>query len=107
MLLVNIFTATYFLYCFLYTGNKESKVPKLCVLFLFLFYWIFFLLSYFLSDQEVRDIARFVIIPVIAASVLLLPIKMESKIRKAILLFLICYVLFWLFIVILHYFSPM
>lgn len=107
MLLVNIFMIAYFLYCLLYGREKESRISKYCVLFSTLFYWFFFLLSYFISNRGIREIAKFILIPTIAAFVLLLPIKLETKIRRSILLFLVCYVFFLCSIIIWHYFSFM
>lgn len=107
MLLVNIFTATYLSYYYLWGRGKESRISKWSVLFVFSFYWIFFLLSYFLPSQDIRSIARFVIIPALAAFVLLLPFKLENRIRRVILLLLICYVLFFLCMIVWHYFSSM
>lgn len=110
MLIVNIFTTTYFLYCFLHGWKKESGIAKMGVLFLFSFYCFFFLLSSFLSIlpiQDIRSIARFIIIPTITIFIFLLPIKLGTKTRRGILLFLSCYILFYFLIIIWHYFSSM
>lgn len=107
MLLVSIFTATYFLYCFFYGWKKESGIAKMGVLLFFSFYYFLFLLSLFLSIQDIRSIARFIIIPTITIILLLLPTKLGVKTRRLLLLLFSCYVLFYLFIIIWHYFSLM
>lgn len=107
MLLVNLFAATYLPYYYLRGRGKESRISKWSVWLVVSFYWIFFLLSRSLPVHDARGIARFVVIPAIAIFVLILPIKLESRIRKGILLFLACYVLFWLSMIAWHYFSSM
>ena len=107
MLLVNIFAVAYFFNRFLHGGGKGSRTFEWGALFVVSFYWIIFLLSFFLSSQDVKGIARFIIMPALSIFVLISPIKLPTKAKRGVVLFLSCYVLFYLIMVVWHYFSSM
>ena len=106
LLFVSLLTVIYLLYSY-FKKVKTDKDIKYILVFTFLFYWLFFILNIKFTAHELRGIAGISIIPSFIIYYLLIPIKKSITQKRILFGILIAYILFWLTLLILHFYSNM
>lgn len=106
MLFTNLLVIVYFLYIHI-KKIKTGNVLKYLLVFIFLFYWLFFCLNYVFTIEESRGISKLIVTPLLIIYYLIIPIKKNNYIKRMAKVVLICYILFWIIIMLLHFNSQM
>lgn len=106
MVFINLLVITYLLYACI-KKIKTNNVLKHSLAFIFFFYWLFFCLSYVFTIKESRGISGLIFIPLAIIYYLIIPIKKNNYIKRIVKVILICYILFWVIIMLLHFNSQM
>lgn len=106
IIFISLLVIMYLVYAYV-RKLKSNAILKYSLVFIFSFYWLFFCINCWFTPEESRGIAKLSIIPLLAIYYLYIPIQKNRHSRKAAIILLIGYVLFWLIIIALHYFSKM
>lgn len=99
-------TTIYLIYSFTRKIKTDSYI-KFCLIFLSGYYLICYILSYKMDYWDIRGIAKYSFLPVLSLTYWIVPFKKNKRINKYLLILNGVYLIFFLSLVVLHYFSDM